>query len=376
MSERPLRILMVFRAPVGGLYRHVIDLTQALAERGHEVGLVMDSLTSDAQTDQRLSELTYAPSFGVHRIPMPRFLGPGDFTANWKVRQLANRFDVDVLHGHGAKGGFNARLARVGNQKRVALYTPHGGVINYRPSSLTGKFLRWIEARLLAITDGVIFESAFAQSAFESQVTRVPSLRPVVHNGLGAGEFVPLPAEAATYDFSYVGELRGAKGLDYLLEAMVDLKRPDGTPATMILGGGGPETERLMELTQKLNLTDRLNFVGVQPAREVFVQGRCVVLPSLAESLPYVALEAAAANKPLIATDVGGIHEIFGPTKDSLIPAADSMALGKAMQSAIDNPEAAQSEAETRLAFVRDNFSISKMADEIVATYRDALGRR
>ena len=62
------------------------------------------------------------------------------------------------------------------------------------------------------------------------------------------------------------------------------------------------------------------------------------MVPSLAESLPYVVLEAAAAQLPVIATRVGGIAEIFGPTAASLVPANDAAALAAAMQAALDDP--------------------------------------
>jgi glycosyltransferase involved in cell wall biosynthesis len=52
-----------------------------------------------------------------------------------------------------------------------------------------------------------------------------------------------------------------------------------------------------------------------------------LVIPSRAESLPYVVLEAAAAGVPIIATAVGGVPEIFGPQADALIPPEDVAAL-------------------------------------------------
>lgn len=367
---------MVLRTPVGGLYRHVIDLTDALGARGHAVGLVMDSLTSDAQTDQRLNALTHPPALGVFRTPMPRLLGAGDITANFVVRKLAKKHAVQILHGHGAKGGFNARLARIGTSRRVALYTPHGGVLNYKPDQFSGRIMRWIEARLLPHTDGVIFESVHAQKTFEAEIAPVPCLRPVVHNGLNDAEFEPLPDNSIAHDFAYVGELSVAKGLTHLFDALAGFKRADGQAVRLIVGGGGRDVQALKDHARQLGITDQLNFVGVMPAREVFAQAHCVILPSLAESLPYVVLEAAAAMKPVIATNVGGVHEIFGPTADKLVPPANTEALRKAMQTVLDDPVAARQEAEIRNRFVRDNFNIAKMAEEIIATYRQALAGR
>ena len=68
--------------------------------------------------------------------------------------------------------------------------------------------------------------------------------------------------------------------------------------------------------------------------------GRIMVVPSRAESLPYVVLEAAASGMPLITTKVGGIPEIYGPLSDTLVPPDDAGALARAIAQAIDQPDA------------------------------------
>jgi glycosyltransferase involved in cell wall biosynthesis len=78
----------------------------------------------------------------------------------------------------------------------------------------------------------------------------------------------------------------------------------------------------------------------------------------------------------VISTNVGGIHEIFGPTSASLFPAADTPALRAAMQNFIDQPQAALAEAKIRLDYIRPRFSISHMVDQIEALYRDVLNKR
>ncbi|RYI84741.1 MAG: glycosyltransferase, partial [Acetobacteraceae bacterium] len=135
-------------------------------------------------------------------------------------------------------------------------------------------------------------------------------------------------------------------------------------------GGGGLKDD----IGQRFG--DRVTLLGVRPARPTLQLGRCEVVPSLAESLPYVILEAAAAGRPVIATRVGGVDEIFGPTADRLVPAADSAALRSAMQGFLHDPTAAAAEAGIRLAHIRAGFSVSLMADRIEALYRDALRAR
>ena len=139
------------------------------------------------------------------------------------------------------------------------------------------------------------------------------------------------------------------------------------------MAGGGPDFERFKAEIDSLGLNERVTLLGVRPARTVLPLGRVALVPSLAESLPYVVLEAAAAGLPVIATRVGGIPEIFGPTADDLIPPADSAALQAAMQKAMSEPDAAAERARLRLDHVRREFSVARMADAIEALYRQSL---
>ncbi len=373
---RPLRILQILRAPVGGLFRHVYDLTHELAARGHEIGIVADSLHTDALTEERLEKLRPLAPLGIHSLPIPRSVGAADLTTPLRVRRLADALQIDVLHGHGAKGGFNARLARIGARQRVSLYTPHGGVLNYAPGSTAGQLFRLIERALIGATDAIVFESSFAQAAYAEQIGRPACPAPVIHNGLMPAEFEPIEPGPTAADFVFIGEFRPVKGINYLLDALPDVRAPDGRPASLVMAGGGPDLEATKAQIERLGLSGRVTLVGVKPARPTLQLGRIAVVPSLAESLPYVILEAAAAGRPVIATDVGGVREIYGPTAASLLPAADAAALRRAMQAALDNPAAAAREADIRLAHIRAGFSISHMTDQIEALYRQVLAAR
>ena len=64
MTDEPLDILHVFRAPVGGLYRHVLDLSRGQIERGHRVGFIADSTTGGERALQSLAEIE--KDFGQH----------------------------------------------------------------------------------------------------------------------------------------------------------------------------------------------------------------------------------------------------------------------------------------------------------------------
>lgn len=369
--ERPLRILQVMRAPVGGLFRHVADLTRGLKARGHSVGLVVDSLASDAQTEGRLDALREFADLGVHAMPMPRVLGRGDMVTPFAVRRLARKLSIDILHGHGAKGGFYARLAHIGRKRPAAIYTPHGGVLHFSAQSRSGQAFHWLERRLLGETGAIIFESSFARDTYSRLITRPTCRTEIIYNGLDASEFEPVVMVENPADFVFVGELRELKGIFPLVDAMAGLRRPDGAPATLVVAGDGPQRAELEARIGALSLTQRVRLVGSQPARAVFAMGRVAVLPSLAESLPYVVLEATAAQLPVVTTSVGGIPEIFAGTTETLVPPGDAVALATAMQAVLDRPEAAQAEMQLRLRRVSTEFSLDTMVGRIEALYRD-----
>ncbi|WP_196259009.1 glycosyltransferase family 4 protein [Pelagibacterium limicola] len=360
-----MRILQIMRAPVGGLFRHVADLTEALAGMGHEVGVVVDSLAGDAQTEARLAALSAFATFGIHRMPMPRVLGVQDVITPLRIRKLARDLGVTILHGHGAKGGFGARLARVGNSRVSALYTPHGGVLHFDTRSASGAVFMAIERSLLGATDAIIFESAYGQRVFAEKIAAPRCRNAVIHNGLRKAEFEMVTPAADAADFVFVGELRLLKGIDLLVAALAQLDRP----ATLVMAGAGPDEDHLRALIAQHGLADRVSLAGVQPARSMFAAGKCVVVPSRAESLPYIVLEAAAAGRPLIATDVGGIAEIFGPTSPALIAPDATDALRYAMQSWLDSPAKMETDAGLRRAHIAEHFSVERMATDIATLY-------
>lgn len=373
MAQRPLRILQILRAPVGGLFRHVGDLTRGLAARGHEIGVVVDSLSADALTAERLETLRTAAKLGVRSLPMPRVIGPGDVATPLRLRRLAGELGIDVVHGHGAKGGLHARLAALGGKGRAALYTPHGGVLHFAPGSPSGLLFQTFERALLPLTGAVIFESEFARRSFHQLigVPRCPG--PVIHNGLGAVEFEPITPGPEAADFVFIGEFRALKGIGALIEALAGVRAPDGRPATLVMAGGGPDFASFKAQLAARGLGERVTLLGVQPARPTLARGRCAVVPSLKESLPYVVLEAAAAARPVIASKVGGIAEIFGPTAGRLLPPGDVMALRGAMQAFMDDPAGAEDDVRSRLAHVRAHFSADRMVGEIETLYRQVL---
>jgi glycosyltransferase involved in cell wall biosynthesis len=390
--EEPLNILHVLRAPVGGLFRHVTDLAQGQAVRGHRVGLIADRSTGGAQAEATLAALASKLALGVTRVPMSRHVGASDFLAVRHVSQRAKAVGANVIHGHGAKGGAYARLGFTPSptdRKTIRAYTPHGGSLHFHWGSPTGLIYLNAERALMSRTELFLFESAYGRDVFKAKISdkigeppnRQPSLPPslvrVVHNGVTDDEFQPIVVSQGATDLLFIGELRMLKGVDVLIAAIRQLaqggRNVEGRKVTATIVGNGPDRAQFEREVNKQDLGEQVQFVGAKPARQAFSLGRLLIVPSRAESLPYIVLEAAAAGVPMIATQVGGIPEIFGPDAGTLVAPGDPAALAQAISQATQDRGARHSASLRLKTRLRALFSADAMTDAILAAYREAL---
>ena len=365
-----MRILHCLRAPVGGLFRHVLDLAEEQANRGHDVGILADSNAEDRLTSSKFAAIAPKLTLGVARIPMRRQPGLGDLAAVRAVRRHAAKLDLDVLHGHGAKGGAYARLAArslsVRGRSIKSFYTPHGGSLNLKPGSLEQRVLMMVERGLESVTAGLIFESAHAARTYRARIRAEGAPQRIIPNGLRGADFATAnPSDEAT-DVLFVGELRDLKGVDILLEALARLKERAVT-ATIV--GSGPDEAKFKAMCSTLGLDDLVRFTGALPIRDAFALGRVMVVPSRAESFPYVVLEAAAAGLPLIATNVGGIPEITAGSDTNLIEPENVGALAETLTAALDRPDLALARAARLKSAISKKFTVAAMTDAVLNFY-------
>lgn len=376
-----LRILHVFRAPLGGLFRNVLDLARGQAQRGHAVGIFCDATTGGARADAVFAELSGTLALGITRVPMSRYPSLTDAKAQLAQTRLRSALQPDIVHGHGSKGGLYARLPALltPGRRYATAYTPHGGSFNYKPGSTEHSVYMGVERLLERATDMFMFESAYIAGRFEANIGHMPRTdHRIVLNGISEPEFEPIDHSQAAFDLVYLGELRSAKGIDTLIEALALLKTRDALTPRILLVGSGPDEAVLRQMTVDRGVAAQCVFEPPGPIRRALSQARVMVVPSRAESLPYVVLEAAAAAQPLISTDVGGIKEIYGPRHSHrLIAANEPVVLADAIARMFAMPEAERrAEAADLAAHVRQNFQLDAMIDGVIAAYRGALAKR
>ena len=370
-TDQPLRILHAVRAPVGGIFRHVLDLANGQADRGHHVGIVADSLTGGERAEAALKAIAPRLKLGVHRLPIRRQPSPTGVVVWLRFMRLIRRLKPHVLHGHGAKAAAFLRLKRR-TKDTIRVYTPHGGSLHYPPNTLKGAIRSRLERALMSSTDLFLFESIFARDTYQRTIGTPRGLVRCVFIGVTADEFDPVVRAADATDIVYVGEFRPIKGADLLIDAVARL-HSDGKPFTLTLAGDGEELEALKAQVRKHGLAEAVRFIGHVKARYGFSKGKLLVVPSRGDSMPYVVIEAAAAGIPMVAANVGGIPEIFASHTDALFAPNIVGAMADAIETALEDPAAAQARAKSLRERIFLHFSQKAMVEGVLAGYRDAL---
>jgi glycosyltransferase involved in cell wall biosynthesis len=372
-----LRIVHCFRSPVGGIFRHVRDLTEAQVAAGHSVGIVCDSTTGGGYEEWLFEAMRDSLALGIHRTPMQRHVGPGDLASAWRTYRIIKELRPDVLHGHGAKGGAYARLfgslLRVSRSSVARLYSPHGGSLHYDETTATGKLFFGLEYSMARFTDCLLFVSEYERRTYRRKVGEPPTPNRLVYNGLRATEFEPVTAAADAADLLYIGMMRDLKGPDIFIDALALASVAMGRPLSAVMVGDGDDLLRYQAQVERLGLKNSVRFLPPMPAREAFALAELIVVPSRAEAMPYIVLEALAAGKPMIATAVGGIPEIFGESSPALIR-PDPGQLADKIGMALKDLDAYR-KAMPQVDELKARFGADVMAAEIERAYFGTLNK-
>ena len=370
-QDQPLRILHAVRTPVGGIFRHILDLANGQVDRGHHVGIIADTLTGGERANQALAQIGPRLKLGLHRLAIRREPSLADVLVWLRFLRVIRQLKPHVLHGHGAKAGAFIRF-KTAPKDTIRVYTPHGGSLHYPLNTLKGAFYSRLERALMNSTELFLFESAFARDTYQRTIGTPTGLVRCVFNGVTADEFDPIIRAPDATDIVYVGEFRHIKGADLLVDAVARL-HADGKPVTLTLAGDGEEMNALKAQVERLGLGYSVRFIGHVKARYGFSKGRLLVVPSRGDSMPYVVIEAGAAGTPMVAAKIGGIPEIFGEHADALFAPNIVGAIADAIEIAMEDPDAALARAKSLRERIFLHFSQKAMVEGVLAGYRDAF---
>jgi len=376
-EQRPLRIIHCFRSPIGGIFRHVRDLVEEHSKAGHEIGILCDSSTGGEHEDRLFDDIRPYLSLGLTRVPIRRAPGLSDIPVIWDTYKTIKSLRPDVLHGHGAKGGVLARLVgsalRVNRYRVARLYTAHGGSLHYSRTSLLGQFVLKMERLQEYLTDALVFICEYERDTYAKKVGKPKTKTRLIYNGIGERDFQVIPTRSDAVHFIYIGMLRDLKGPDLFVDAFAKTERLAGRPLSALMIGDGPDRDKYRDMMVERGLGKRISMLPAMRVQEAFTMSQNVVVPSRAEAMPYIVLEALGAGKTVIASRVGGIPEALGKESAALVTPGDATDLARVMAEALAKPEWGHQTMPSTEA-VKAVFSAPVMAKDVLKLYYELIG--
>jgi glycosyltransferase involved in cell wall biosynthesis len=367
---------------VGGPATHVTLADKGLRRLGWETLLVHGSV----EPHEIEVDLAAVPDLPRIRVPeMERAIRPGaDLRAFARILPIVRRFRPDLIHTHMSKAGVLGRSAGlIAARGAVRVHTFHGtvfdGYFGERSSASIVRIERFLghrTTRVVALSERQRRELLDARIAPEDRIAVVPL-------GLDLGRFGGIPRDAARQSLDLaldaeivvaVGRLVPIKRLDRLVRAFaaIAVERP---AANLYLVGDGPEREALRAEAEALRVADRVTSVGWSDKTPAWYAAADVVaLTSESEGTPLALIEAAAAGRPVVATDVGGVADIVIEGQTGFVVARDDEAAlaSRLAQLLADPPLRARMGAAGPMRATA--FDAARLVRDLDALYRDMLG--
>jgi glycosyltransferase involved in cell wall biosynthesis len=365
-----LHVVHVLEATTGGTRRHLVDLTLNLDKTKFNVRVIC-SLLRQASFQSDVEKLR-AAGIRVDVIPMTRRVHPlHDAAALVRIVRNFRQTPCDIVHCHSAKAGFLGRIAArlVGAR---AIYTPHcfPFLMDVHPLQrllylALEKFAARLTHHFIAVSESERNTALQARLCAAERVT-------VVRNGIDATRNTQHATRNTQHVLTIgtVGRLTKQKGQSDLLLAAQQVVK-EFPQAKFILVGGGEDESHLRNLTATLGLDQHVEFLGErEDVERIYPTFDVYVLPSLWEALPYTPLEAMAASKPVVATDVGGVSEIVvdGET-GCLIPPHQPMTLAENVCALLRQPSLRQAMGTRGRQRVERMFTLEQMVRETERIY-------
>jgi len=357
---------------IGGAERQVLELATRMERRGHQVALIVLRDPIENQWDEWPA--TARPvHLGMGKRPL------SFFRALSQAEKIVRRFRAQVVHSHSFHANVFARLTRLRLRSPALVCTVH--------NMYEGGWLRMLAYRF---TDGLCTRTTAVSAVAAERFVRLRAVPAdkcaVVVNGVDDNRLVPdaerraqtRTAMEAGGEFVWLaaGRIVPAKDYPNLLRAFARMLAARSDALLWIAGEAKNDADvPLRALASEFGIAGRVRWLGLRrdmPALLDAADG--FVLASAWEGMPLAVAEAMAMEKPVVATDVGGVRELMGET-GRIVPAQDAEALGAAMaavmQMSSDERAARGRSARARIV---QRFSIEARADDWERLYGEVIG--
>ena len=356
-----MRILQISSArSIGGGERHLVDLSNGLSKRSHDV------FAAVVPGSPLMAELSSLPPENITTLPLRNAL---DISSAVRISRFVRSNKIELIHAHLARdypiAAAAARLARV-----PFVITRH---VLFPMNPLHRTFLRrvsFVIAPSNAVADALKKEGIFPAEKIVTirhgiDVERFGSASPVVHDGFRIGA---------------VGNLDPVKGFDILIQAAAIVHGEDPSVTFEIVGddrsSDSHNRKQLEALIEHLGLEDVVRLSGSSDdiARKLATFD-IFVSASRSESFGFAIAEAMLAGVPLIATETEGAKELIGDLPlGVLVPIDSGEALADAIHELLDDEMKRRQLSKFGRRHIEEHFSIERMVDATEKLYKRVIG--
>jgi len=347
-----MRIAQIMLAKqFGGAERSFVDLSVALAARGHQVLAIVE---------QRSVASKFLKGKAGIELQKVRCRGVWDWLCRARMQRCLVKFMPELTHTH------LARAALLGGAAARAYGIP---TVAKTHNLVDLKYYKNID--VLVPTTREQQRYLLSQGIAESAQMLIPNFC-----AMEPPECAPVSRTPATsISIKTLGRFVYKKGFDLLLRAFAMLL-DDGMDVELTLGGDGPEVRQLRSLAGVLGVGHRVTFSGwVDDVQKFLSDAQLFVLPSRDEPFGIVLLEAMACGVPIVSTRASGPNEILDENTAFFADLDDAEQLAETIKRAIHNPDEAKARAEKALRRFSETYHVDKVVSRYVELYTQLLGR-
>jgi glycosyltransferase involved in cell wall biosynthesis len=388
-SEQKIKILRVIaRLNMGGPALHVAYLTEGLTKRGYDTTLVAGSLARGEDSmafvaDEHGVEIVQIDELGREISPLR------DLMATIRLARLIRKERPQILHTHTAKAGTVGRVAALlagSRRPPIVVHTFHGHVLRGYFGPMRSLLFRLLERWLAAGTTALVAVSPQVRDDLVALGVAPRERFVVIRLGIELDERVApeqngrsesrryLGILGERFAVGWIGRMTAVKRTDDVLVAFKSL-RDSGVDAVLCMVGDGPDRPQLEQRAHELGVARDTIFLGYQENVSPFYAAFDVlVLPSGNEGTPVSVIEALAAERPVVATRVGGVPDVVRDGEDGfLVEAGATDDLADRLGRLARDPALRARMGTLGRDRVLPRYAVERLVDDVDALYRSLL---
>ena len=378
----------IARLNLGGAALSVLELAAGQRALGHDVLVVAGTIPVGEESMEHVADELQVPWTKVPALQ--RELSPrSDTAALAALRRIVRERKPDVLHTHTAKAGTVGRVAALtaGRARPKALvHTFHGHVLTGYFTPRRERLFRGVERELarrtsaiIAVSDEVRADLLRLHVAPAAKITVIPygfdlEARVRAEDGARKALRTRLGLDDDVFALGWAGRLTAVKRPLDLVRVLHAVRRR-GVDATLVLVGDGADRGAVEQLARELGVYPQLHLEGYQAEiAPYYAAFDALLLTSENEGTPVVAIEALAAGRPVVATDVGGVATVVDDGETGYLAArADVDALAERVERLARDPELSREMGALGATRMRERFARERMVQDVQRLYERLL---